>query len=259
LPKQQKDNEGGGTKGGGKLLQLLNKTSAPHSPENSHSHNRVVRRASRKSFRRFSTELGRRKSTLSSSLDGKFKRSSGANTEILQARERINQYQRVNNDRSINIMLITVSVSFLVLTFPYQLVWLCDQVYREFLNKKLATENGNSSSGGGTSESDIQRHVFVYQLVSFSTKDIALTLRNFNFSINFFLYSTMSNLFRKELNCLFQNIGFSSFKLFRNSLSTSTNPEFVILTNTARTTNRSRLFSYVSSGERNIGESTSQV
>lgn len=199
-----------------------------------------IRKASKKSFRRFSADLTRRQSKISTSIDGKFKRSSGTNTEILKARERINQYQRVNNDCSINIMLITVSVSFLILTFPYQLVWLCDQIYRDYIMKKVSEP---TTSENMLLKETLEMNLFIYLMVSFSIKDISLMLRNLNFSINFFLYSTMSNLFRKELNCLFQNMGFYNFKLFKNSLSTTTNTNYVQLT---QRTNRSRLPSNIS-------------
>lgn len=133
-------------------------------------------------------------------------RSSINNTEILRARERSSQARRDTNDRAINIMLVIVSVTFLVLTFPYQFVWLADQIYRAKLNRKFDVNFDSRSLND----------LWLYELISYTLKDIALTIRNLNFTINFFLYSTMSNLFRKELNVIFQSIGFQNFYLFKN-------------------------------------------
>lgn len=164
------------------------------------------------------------------------KRYSGCKTEILRARERINQNQRVKNDRSISIMLITVSVTFLILTFPYQFVWVADQLYRVIINHKFSNLPKSEYSNF---KMILFKDVWVYQLVSFSVKDIALTIRNLNFSINFFLYSTMSNLFRKELNVLFQNLGFYNFILFKNTISSVNNPKYDKLAQKVTLHNRS--------------------
>lgn len=194
----------------------------------------MKRRNSRRNFSKYSTEVGRRSSTATSILNGKKKRSSGANTEILRARERMNQYQRVKNDGSINFMLITVSVSFLALTFPYQIIWAADQLYR------LLVFNENVAKRTISQHDEV-----IYELVSATLKDIALTIRNLNFSMNFFLYSTMSNLFRRELNILFQSLGFYNFILFKNSLSTTGN-NFTnqLLTPKTPTTNQTRFTSF---------------
>jgi hypothetical protein len=63
------------------------------------------RRMSRREFDRYSTQLVRKPSAVLQVLDGKKKRSSGSNTDILRAREQMNQYQRIKNDRAISFML----------------------------------------------------------------------------------------------------------------------------------------------------------
>lgn len=135
-------------------------------------------------------------------------------TEAIRARERIIRDQRLRNDRSINTMLITVSITFLVLTFPYQIVWIADQINKVIINHQLKQNIDEENY-----QTFFIKKVWLYQLVFYTIKDISLTVRNLNFSINFFLYSTMSNLFRKELNFLFQKCGFYNFNLFRNSIS----------------------------------------
>ncbi|CAF0710087.1 unnamed protein product [Brachionus calyciflorus] len=137
------------------------------------------------------------------------------NTEILKNRERLNRDIRLKNDRSINIMLITVSITFLALTFPYQIAWIADQINKVSINYKLSK---NINLDSANFQIFFLKDVWIYQFIFYTIKDISLTIRNLNFSINFFLYSTMSNLFRKELNLLFQNMGFYNFNLFRNSV-----------------------------------------
>jgi hypothetical protein len=189
-----------------------------------------IRRTSKANFQRFSADIVRKSSSVTTVLDGKQKRSSYQNTEILKARERVNQYQRVKNDHSINVMLISVSVAFLILTFPYQIVWIVEQLYWIILNNKVRDKMLNDERR--------EEKYFLFQtkfhLVFTSIKDVALTIRNINFSISFFLYSTMSNLFRRELNFLFQHLGLKNFVLFKNSISTTANNNFT-LTNTRRT------------------------
>ena len=200
-----------------------------------------LRRNSKQNFNACSQTLDREPYVILQVLDGQKKASSGSGTEILKARENRNQYQRIKNDKSINSMLITVSVAFLVLTFPYQLIWLTDQIYKIYRNyKKDVSSYSNANNSNNISpkfrgnESDliirnivsdmeekIDYGINIYELVSYTIMDIALIIRNLNFSMNFFLYSTMSNLFRKELNMVFQNLGFYHFSIFKNSISTS--------------------------------------
>jgi hypothetical protein len=220
---------------------------------------KMSRRNSHKQFRRFSSEVSRKSSRVTSVLDGRSKRSSCVNTEVLRTREQMNQLQRVKNDRAINIMLITVSVSFLILTFPYQLVWVCDQIYQIVLSKKIHSNMAADEESETTIEYDFEffeifkRDIWMYHLISNAIKDLALIIRNLNFAINFFLYSTMSNLFRKELNCIFQSLGCYKIKLFQNGLSTSMGPnsDYMPLSR------RSRMLSFGSS-EKNPA-STSKV
>lgn len=137
-----------------------------------------------------------------------------SNAALLRAREYLNQYQRLNNDKSINVMLITVSLAFLLLTFPYQIIWMVEKIFMEFLNEKEYRL--------GENETEKKTEILTFKIITTALKDLCLAVRNLNFSINFFLYSTMSNLFRRELNILFQRIGFYNFILFKNSINSST-------------------------------------
>lgn len=149
------------------------------------------------------------------------KKTTETEVETLRGRERLIRDQRLRNDRSINTMLITVSITFLVLTFPYQIVWIADQINKVVINYQLKQNFDDDKF-----HTFFIKKVWLYQLVFYTIKDISLTIRNLNFSINFFLYSTMSNLFRKELNLFFQKIGFSNFHLFRNSVSFADKVDF---------------------------------
>lgn len=150
-----------------------------------------------------------------------FKKGIETEVETLRARERLIRDQRLRNDRSINTMLITVSITFLALTFPYQIVWIADQINKVVINYQLKQNFDEDKFN-----SFFIKKIWLHQLVFYTIKDISLTIRNLNFSINFFLYSTMSNLFRKELNFLFQKIGFYNFHLFRNSVSFADKVDF---------------------------------
>jgi hypothetical protein len=111
-------------------------------------------------------------------------------------------------------------VTFLVLTFPFQIVWLADQIYKLQLHEN-EQRSLSASLNSTTSANHNGTEINVFQVILYAVQDVTLIIRNLNFSINFFLYSTMSNLFRKELNVVFQNIGFYDFSLFKNSISSS--------------------------------------
>lgn len=221
-----------------------------------------MRRMSRKSsigssFASNASNNTRRRSSVHETarcLDGHKRRSISAKTEILRTREQMNHLQRMKTDRAINIMLITVSVSFLVLTMPYQIIWVTDRIF-EFVLKTKIERAQESEYSNEEAINRIKREYGLYQLISYSLKDITLVLRNLNFSINFFLYSTMSNLFRQELNCILQNLGLYSFKLFKNELSTSTvNSDFGTLPSA-----RSRILSLFSTKGTERNTTTSRV
>ena len=151
-----------------------------------------------------------RKVSILTALDG-MKKQMSSNATLLRAREHLNQYQRLKNDKSINIMLITVSIAFLLLTFPYQIIWIVEKLYLEFLSEKQILFEYDSAK---------KKELFAFRIITSAMKDLCLVVRNLNFSINFFLYSTMSNLFRQELNKLFQRCGLSQLNLFKNSITT---------------------------------------
>lgn len=115
--------------------------------------------------------------------------------DCMQNNERKNHLNRIKNDQYINRMLMIVSATFLCLTLPFQLIWLVDQFY------KILYLNSN-----GRNDHISSQNLDIYQLISYCLLDIAFIIRNLNFSINFFLYSTLSNLFRQELNKIFWKV-----------------------------------------------------
>lgn len=138
--------------------------------------------------------------------------------ELEKIRDQIIQLQRIKNDHSISIMLVVVSFTFVILTFPYQITWLLNQIYNIIIEQKLAKVNTNTPE-----YMELENRILVHHIFFYTLKDLTFILRNLNFSINFFLYSSMSNTFRKKLNSLCRNIGLNKISLFRNSTSQNRN------------------------------------
>jgi hypothetical protein len=138
--------------------------------------------------------------------------------ELEKIRDQIIQLQRIKNDHSISIMLVVVSFTFVILTFPYQITWLLNQIYNIIIEQRLAKVNMNTPE-----YLELENRILVHHIFFYTLKDLTFILRNLNFSINFFLYSSMSNTFRKELNSLCRNIGLNRISLFRKSTSQNRN------------------------------------
>ncbi|CAF2410630.1 unnamed protein product [Rotaria sp. Silwood2] len=83
------------------------------------------------------------------------------------------QHKQRNTDRNITLMLITVAIAFMVMTFPYQIYWFYMQI------RQVTAQNTT--------------------LVT-----LTQTFRYLNCCCNFFLYSATSSLFRRELREIFQ-------------------------------------------------------
>jgi hypothetical protein len=80
------------------------------------------------------------------------------------------------NDQNLSITLVTVAVTFMVLTFPFQAYWF----YEQFL--------------------DISRTE--HTLTELNLRNLTFIFKNTNYLINFFLYSALSKLFRAEFLAL---------------------------------------------------------
>ncbi|CAF4516966.1 unnamed protein product, partial [Rotaria magnacalcarata] len=87
-----------------------------------------------------------------------------------------------NVDRNITFMLITVGVTFMVMTFPYPIYWLYVQIRQTTMSNKT---------------------VFI----------LTQTFRYLNCCCHFFIYSAASSLFRRELRKMFRCIKHRDRKL----------------------------------------------
>ncbi|KAL7677139.1 hypothetical protein ACOME3_003384 [Neoechinorhynchus agilis] len=84
-----------------------------------------------------------------------------------------------NNDMVVNVMLLSVAISFMMFIFPFQINW--------FFNQYV--------SAMGMDEKYRNTEEIRYQ--------ITFSIRNINYMINFILYSATSSLFRRELTNAF--------------------------------------------------------
>lgn len=91
----------------------------------------------------------------------------------------MDQFQVVNsiNERNLSVTLVAVAITYMILTFPHQITWL----YSIFVEFFYQTET--------ECEREQRRRI----------NEIAFFFRNMNYVVNFFLYSALSKLFRKEL------------------------------------------------------------
>jgi hypothetical protein len=76
------------------------------------------------------------------------------------------------NERNLNITLVTLAITFMILTFPFQVYWMYENVYIIFFSNERHASNG--------------------------LRDLTFKIKSLNYLINFFLYSALSKLFRQE-------------------------------------------------------------
>lgn len=97
------------------------------------------------------------------------------------------QFNQSKNDRNLSITLVTVAVTFMMLTFPFQAFWFYENFYKQF-----ASNNSNLTN---ETLHTIEKYF----------KDTTFSIKNMNYLINFFLYSALSKLFRQEFLALFSS------------------------------------------------------
>lgn len=117
----------------------------------------------------------------------------------------------------------------MILTFPFQVCWLYENVYKVFLVKqeqpqqKAAVSNGTAPATSSSSTADL-------------INDITFKLKSLNYLINFFLYSALSKLFRHEFlamisknKCLFLSTLFKCLQTPPGDKLTDKNSSFAEL------------------------------
>jgi hypothetical protein len=90
-----------------------------------------------------------------------------------------------SNDRNLSITLVIMALSYALLTMPFQIYWFYDNLvlhYYQIINPSASTfiEEWKES---------LNRQL---------ARDITFQIRNLNYITNFFLYSALSKLFRRE-------------------------------------------------------------
>jgi hypothetical protein len=95
------------------------------------------------------------------------------------------------NDRSLSVTLLTVSVTFMILTFPFQIHWMANNI-------KLFKSNAISNL------TDFVEMPRDYQAFYYHLQFLMFFIKNMNYVINFFLYSALSTLFRQEFLAIFK-------------------------------------------------------
>ena len=91
--------------------------------------------------------------------------------------------RQTKKDLNINITLISISLTFIILTSPYQVLWVYEFLYSDVDLREVNTIDYNQ-----------------YTIL----KEFVFLLKNFNYLINFILYSLLSKLFRNEFLNLFK-------------------------------------------------------
>jgi hypothetical protein len=118
-----------------------------------------------------------------------------------------------SRDRTITIMLVSVALSYLILTLPYRLFW----SYNVYI-KRLHPEKLNSS---------------IYQLKMHYIDHVLRTIRNIHYGTNFVFFIFLSKTFRRKFRQIFiEKLFQTNHLVHRNSPAVDTNHE--ITSKTAR-------------------------
>lgn len=96
-------------------------------------------------------------------------------------------------DRSLSITLVTVAITFIILTLPFQALWFYENFFKTSPTNEATTNTQNQNATSTESSEEIGG-------ISFS--DIIFITKNMNYLINFVLYSALSKMFRQEFIAL---------------------------------------------------------
>ena len=108
------------------------------------------------------------------------------------------------NDQNLSITLVTVAVTFMILTFPFQAFWFYENFIASHVqpvdtsSAYLSVLNNTSSINNSTTNSSIDAY-------EKNLRNLTFIIKNMNYLINFFLYSALSKLFRSEFLALVKN------------------------------------------------------
>ena len=121
------------------------------------------------------------------------------------------QYNNTKNDRNLSITLVTVAITFMILTFPFQGYWFYEQFYLKSTKNTTLPQLSAGHFDFNATNSTQKSH----ESSKINFREITFIIKNMNYVINFFLYSALSKLFRREFFALFTLI----LNLKRNACS----------------------------------------
>ena len=125
-----------------------------------------------------------------------------------------NQLANSKNDRNLNITLVTVAITFMILTFPFQANWF----YNEFIQKEPSNQSSYVQSSieddNNTSIYYLSNITVTNSINSWNWHKITFNIKNMNYVINFILYSALSKLFREEFLALLSGDNFFLLRKF---------------------------------------------
>ena len=115
-----------------------------------------------------------------------------------------------SRDRTITIMLVSVALSYLILTLPYRLFW----SYNVYI-KRMHPEKLNSSS---------------YLLNMHHIDHVLRTIRNIHYGTNFVFFIFLSKTFRRKFRQIFIDNCFRTInRIFHRKSSTNNSDQFITL------------------------------
>nr|QVK45779.1 G protein-coupled receptor [Proales similis] len=118
-------------------------------------------------------------------------------------------------DHNLSITLVTVALTFMVLTFPFQLNWF----YENFFQRASSSNAANISELVGNEKQNNQSEP-IFSLSDLDIREITFGIKHLNYLINFFLYSAVSKMFRKEFLEMMSDWGlFSKISWMRSCIS----------------------------------------
>ncbi|CAF3059868.1 unnamed protein product [Rotaria sp. Silwood2] len=128
-------------------------------------------------------------------------------SQILTTLKGTVQKRHYSRDRTITIMLVSVALTYLILTLPYRLFW----SYNVYI-KRMRPERLNSS---------------IYLLKMHYIDHVLRTIRNMHYGTNFIFFVFLSKSFRRKFQQLFiENFLPKSNRLFKRNLDIYSNTNY---------------------------------
>lgn len=116
------------------------------------------------------------------------------------------------NDQNLSITLVTLAITFMILTFPFQAHWFYENIYSSIWSISVDAQDTkkNSTQERISATESFSTNVLLQSLGNgtliydknedsqITLGDVTFMIKNMNYLINFFLYSALSKLFRQE-------------------------------------------------------------